>query len=100
MYVYTLVKGEPKAMYTPEFMTDQNKLWDAFYTKEHCFLTKVKVKKIAKIRIYNTIVDKVTIPMIHPFNNSDYDTVQGSPDPRIQVMRIYDDSVPLIIKPL
>lgn len=100
MYVYTLVKGDHKAMYTPEFMTDQNKLWDAFYTKEHCFLTKVKVKKLAKIRIYNTIVDQIHIPMIHPFNNKDYDAVKGSPDPRIKIVRVYDDSSPLVIKSL
>lgn len=97
MYVYGLVKGDHKAMYTPKFMTEQNKLWDAFYTKEHCFLTKVRVAKIAKIRIFNTINDGIEVARIHPFNNTDYAETKASPDPRIKIIRVYDDTLPLII---
>ena len=113
MYVYALVKGNEKLMLTPEQMTKDSKLWDAFYTREHCFLTKVKVKKIAKVRIINPlmeegIIDKnrwdykvkngVNTPQIHPYNNPDYPATNGSPDPQIKVIRVYDDAIPCIIR--
>ena len=116
MYVYALVKGDHKCMYTPEFMTKENKLWDAHFTNEHCFLTKVKVKKVAKIRVMNptisgyadirgsiteyTTKDGIKVPLIHPYNNPDYEAVKGSPDPIIKVIRKYDDALPIIINPL
>lgn len=114
MYVYAFVKGNEKQMYTPEFMNDQNKLWDAFYTQEHCFLTKVKIVKVAKIRILNPavsgqVIDSkydhidrygMKIPVLHPYNNPDYPEAKGAPDPHIKVIRIYNPAVPLIIKPL
>lgn len=115
MYVYALVNGNEKLMYTPEFMTKENKLWDAFFTREHCFLSKVKIKKIAKIRIFNPmdgsgsvdrsrwtykLKDGIDIPQIHPYNNPDYKLTNGSPDPSIKVLRVYDANIPCIIKPL
>lgn len=97
MYVYGVVNGNANAMYTPEFMTEQNKLWDAHYTQEHCFLAKTKVAKLAKIRIFNTVVDKKEVDMVHPYGNKDYKAVKGSPSPRMEVLRVYDTSLPLIM---
>lgn len=114
MYVYALVKGNDKLMYTPTKMTDDSQLWDAFFTQEHCFLTKVKVVKQAKIRIFNPLnggatvhkdrwqykdKDGILVPQIHPYNNPDYPLTNGSPDPLIKVLRIYDEGRPLIINP-
>lgn len=113
-YVYTLVKGNEKTLLTPEYLTANNKLWDAFFTNEHCFLTKVKVEKIAKVRIFNpanggaTINPKyeygdkngIKVPLIHPHNNPDYEVTRASPDPLIKVIRIYSSVRPLVINPI
>ena len=114
-YVYALVKGNEKTMLTPEQMTKDQKLWDAFFTQEHCFLTKVKVERVAKVRIMNPSVagqqtldpkyehstkNGIQVPLIHPHNNPDYNVVRASPDPLIKVLRIYNPSRPLVVKPL
>lgn len=114
MYVYALVKGNEKVMLTPDVMTKNNQLWDAFFTQEHCFLTKVKVAKIAQIRVYNPLNggdtkyphkwnyklhQGIMEPQIHPYNNPDYSPTNGSPDPLIKVIRVYDNGKPLIINP-
>lgn len=114
MYVYALVKGNEKTMFTPDQLTKDQKLWDAFFTQEHCFLTKVKVEKVAKIRVFNPmnggqvldpkyehkLKNGVMTPLIHPHNNPDYKLTTASPDPLIKVIRIYNPSRPLVIKPL
>jgi len=99
MYVYGLVKGNEKTMFTPEQMTKDHKLWDAFYTQEHCFLTKVRITRIAKIRVINPLVEGKTIAKIHPYNEENYPLVKASPDPTIKVLRVFNDSFPLKINP-
>lgn len=113
MYVYALVKGNEKLMLTPKQMTENNQLWDAFFTREHCFLSKVKVVKVAKVRIFNplfvpAILDETRFqykvnhgikePQIHPYDNPDYPKTNGSPDPVIKVIRILDNSIPCILR--
>ncbi len=99
MYVYALVKGNENLMMRPEQMTKDHKLWDAHFTREHCFLTKVKVRKVAKIRVFNPITDKKEIAKVHPYDEDRYDAVNGSPDPNIKVLRVYDATLPLKIEP-
>lgn len=103
MYVYILVKGTESQMLTPEKMTLESKLWDAHYTKEHCFLTKVKVAKIAKIRIKNPAVTdgKVPVDQVHPFGDIGYKAVKGSPtNLEIKVLRVFRPDQPLRIDAL
>lgn len=97
MYVYILEKGNESNMLRPEQLTKDMKLWDAHFTNEYCFLTKVRVKKIAKIRIYNTHGKHAK--KIHPYNLDHYPVATGAPDPEIKVLRVIDSSKPLVLKP-
>lgn len=99
MYVYGLVKGNENQMFTPKQMTDRQQLWDAHYTKEHCFLSKVKIEKIARIKVMNPLIDGLPIAKIHPYNEENYPLTNASPDPNIIVTRIYDKTFPLKIVP-
>lgn len=92
-YVYALVDANPHNMLTPEKLTDESKLWDAFYTLEHCFLSKVKVKKIAKVRI--TLDGEED--RIHPYNREEYKKVKASPPVKVKVLRMYESFPPLIL---
>ena len=101
IYVYGLVQtyGDSKAIYTPEYMTENNLLWDAFYTHEYCFLCKVKIKRIAKVRIFNPGKEAVeNRPTIYAFNRKNKEnTSRAAPKCKIEVVRTYDHGFPLIL---
>jgi hypothetical protein len=48
----------------------------------------------------HSVKDGIQVPLIHPHNNPDYNVVRASPDPLIKVLRIYNPSRPLVVKPL
>lgn len=105
MYVYTVIKGNENQMLTPEKMTLESKLWDAHYTHEHCFLTKVKVAKVAKIRIMNPAKanpnGEILVDEVHPFGDEGHKAVRGSPtNLEVKVIRVYRPDLPLRIEPL
>lgn len=88
-YVYKLIKGDPINMDNPDDLTKGRKVWDAHYTLEHCFYTKVRIKLIAKVRIMKPTNDE--IDKIKPYNEGDKE-YNGAPDVEIKVLKVFDDS--------
>lgn len=70
MYVYMPELTKSSKVVTPQELTKQRKVWDAFYTEEHWITTPTKMKVVAKIRVANTS-DSGCIE-IYPFNDKKY----------------------------
>lgn len=63
--------------YSPEILTNNKYVWDAFYTEEHWLLEPTYMLFKYKVKIWNT--DKSGSLLIYPYNDNGYDKVEIAP---------------------
>lgn len=72
MYVYSPQITNTLKIITPETLTKKRMVWDAYKTEEHWITQPVRMKLIAKIKVYNTADSGCET--IKPFNDARYDS--------------------------
>lgn len=73
-----------------------SKVWDAHFTEEECFYTKVDIRKVAKINILRPNDNNQKDIVIHPFNDTSLPKRFVSPTVKFKITEQYESNISII----